>query len=65
MKLGPVTKHDKGNKITSKNLAMTSCWKIVTSLTLFQFMANLKQSVSWIPESRTKKLKLKAELKNL
>ena len=32
MKLGPVTKPYKKTKTTSKNLTMTSCWKIVTSV---------------------------------
>ena len=39
MKLEPVTKIDKRNKTTSKNLMMTSCWQIVTSLSFFQGMA--------------------------
>ena len=43
MKLGPVTKLDKRNKTTSKKLTMTSCQQIVTSLSFFQFMANLEQ----------------------
>ena len=48
MKLGPVTKLYKRNKITSKNLTMASCLEIVTSLSFFQYMANLEQSGSWI-----------------
>ena len=32
MKLGPATKIDKRNKITLKNMTMTSCWETVTSL---------------------------------
>ena len=39
MKLGPVTKLDKRNKITLKKLAMSSCQKIVKSLSFFQFTA--------------------------
>ena len=39
MKLGPVTKLDKRNKTTLKKLAMSSCQKIVTSLSFFQFTA--------------------------
>ena len=50
MKLGPVTKIDKRNKTTSKNLAMTSFQKIVTSLSFFKFLANLKQSGGRIPD---------------
>ena len=50
VKLGLVTKLDKRNKTTSKNLTMTSCRKIVTKLPLFQFMADLKQSGIHIPD---------------
>ena len=42
MKLGQLTKHDKKNTATPKKL-MTSCQQIVTSLSLFRFMANLEQ----------------------
>ena len=35
MKLAPVATLDKGNKITSKNLTITSCWQIVTSSLCF------------------------------
>ena len=49
MKLGPVTKLHKINKTTSKKkLTVTSCQKIVMSLSFFQFMANLEQSRSRI-----------------
>ena len=74
MKLGPVTKLDKRNKTASKNLTMTSCQKIVTSVSFFQFTANLKQSGSRIPDTGCKTYvfinsnllqKLKTELKNL
>ena len=37
MKLGPVTKIDKGNITTSKKLTLKSCRKIVTSFSLFYF----------------------------
>ena len=50
MKLGTVTKLDKRNKTTSKNLK-------VTSLSFFQFMANLNQLGSWIPGDQSVKLK--------
>ena len=50
MKLEPVTKPDKGKKAASKNLTMTSCHHILTSLPIFQFMANLEQLGSWIPD---------------
>ena len=51
MKLGPVTKLDKRNKKTSKTLKMTSCRKIMTSLSFFQLTANLEQSRSRIPDA--------------
>ena len=35
MKLGPVTKLDNRNKATLKNMTMTSCQQIVTSLLFF------------------------------
>ena len=48
MKLGPIAKLDERKKNMSKKL--TSCQKIVTSLSFFQFMVNLEQSRSWIPD---------------
>ena len=51
MKLGPVTKHDKTNKNVSRSLKITSCQKIVTSLSLFQFTTNLEQSGNRIPDA--------------
>ena len=51
MKLGPVTKLNKINKTASKNFTMTPCHEIVTSLLLFQFMANFEQSGSWSPDA--------------
>ena len=51
MKLGPVIKLDNRNKTTSKNLEITSSRQIVTSLSLFRFMANLEQSRSQIPDA--------------
>ena len=51
MKLGPVTKRDNRNKTPSKNLTITSCRKIMTSLSLFRFMSNLEQSGSRIPDA--------------
>ena len=44
MKLAPVTNLDKRNKATSKRLTITSFLQIVTSLSFFQFMANLEPS---------------------
>ena len=54
---------------------MTSCQEIITSLSLFGFMANLKQSGRWIPDIWSVKItfllivtfildKLKTELKS-
>ena len=42
MKLGPATKFDKRNTPFLKNLLMTSCRQSLTSLSFFQFMANLE-----------------------
>ena len=50
MKLGPVTKLDKGNT-SQKKLAMFSCQQIVTSLSFFPFVANLQPSRSQIPDA--------------
>ena len=74
MKLGPVTKLDKRSQTTSKKM-MTSCRRIVTSLSFFRLIANLEQSRSRIPDELSVKLtfsltvtfflqKLKTELKN-
>ena len=56
MKLGPVTKIDKRNKTTSKNLTTTSCRKIVTPLSLFEFLANLEQSRDRILDTKSAKV---------
>ena len=56
MKLGPVTKLDKRDKTGQKNLKMTSCRQIVTSLSFFRFMVNLQQSGSQIPDAQSVKL---------
>ena len=55
MKLGPVTKLDKRNKIF-ENLTMTSCQKIMTLLSFFRFMTNLEQPRSRIPDVWSMKL---------
>ena len=47
---------DKKNKTTSKKMTMTSCRKIVMSLSFFRFMANLEQSGSRIPDTLSVKL---------
>ena len=76
MKLRPVTKLDKRNKATSKNLTMTSFRKIVTSLSFFGFLDNLEQSGGRIPDTESAEVmfsvtvtfclkKLKTELENL
>ena len=59
MKLAPV--HQQRNltretKQRQKNLTMTSPQQIVTSLSFFQFMANLEPSGSRIPEAESVKL---------
>ena len=54
MKLGPATKLYKRNKATSKKkLTMTSCQKIVTSLSFFGFLANSEQSGGRIPNTES------------
>ena len=58
MKLGPITKLDKRNKTTSKNLMMTSCRKIVTSWSFFGFLANLEKSKGRIPDTESAKVML-------
>ena len=51
MKLGPVTKHGKSSKTTSKNLTMISCRQIVTSLSFFGFIPKSVQSGNRIPDA--------------
>ena len=48
MKLEPVTKLDKSTKQSQKKLALTICQQILTSLSIFQFMANMEQYGSQI-----------------
>ena len=56
MNLGPVTKLDKRNKTTSKNLTLRSCREIVTSLSLSGFLANLERSRDQIPDTDSAKV---------
>ena len=56
MKLGPVTKLDKKNKITSNKITMMQCRKIMTYFLFFKFMANLEQFGSWIQDAESAKL---------
>ena len=56
MKLGPLPKFYKRNKITSKTFDDDVMSKIVTSLSFFQFMANLELSRSRIPDPESSKL---------
>ena len=64
MKHGPVTKLDKKNKTTSKNLMLTSCRKIVTSLSFFGFLANLEQSGGRILDRESAKVMFSVVVKN-
>ena len=48
IKLGPVTKLDKKNKTTSKKFDDEVMLENCTSLSFFQFMANMELSGSWI-----------------
>ena len=43
-------------KQRQKSVTMMSCWKIVTSLSFFQFMAILEKSGSQIPDAESAKL---------
>ena len=56
MKLGVVTKIDKRNQTTLKKIELTSCRKIVTSLSFFGFSANLEQSGGRIPDTESAKV---------
>ena len=49
LKLGAVTKIDKKNTTTLKNLMMTSCQQVVTPFSFFQLAARFEQPRSWIP----------------
>ena len=51
MKVGLVSKLDKSNTRTLKKLTITSFLAIVTSLSFFQFLANLEKSGSRIPDA--------------
>ena len=51
MKLGPGTKLDKKNKKTQKKIDDTSYRQSLTSLSFFQFMANLESAGSRIPDT--------------
>ena len=55
MALGPVRKLHKSKKTASKNLTVTSCRKIATSLSVFQITANLEQSGSQISDTQSVK----------
>ena len=56
IKLGPVTKLDKKTKQRQKNLTLTSCRKIVTSLSFFGFLTNLEQFGGRIPDTESEKV---------
>ena len=51
MKVGLVSKLDRSNTVTSKKLTITSFLEIVTSLSFFQFLANLEKPGSRIPDA--------------
>ena len=56
MKHGPVTKLDKRNKATSKNFTLTSCQKIVTSLSFIGFLSNLEQPIGRTSDTESAKV---------
>ena len=51
IRLGTVTKFDKENTTMSKRLPVMLCYKIMNSFSFFQFMTNLEQSKSQIPDA--------------
>ena len=51
MKLGSVTKLEKRKDTRSKKIDDDFMPEIVTSLSIFQFMANMQQSGSWVPDA--------------
>ena len=56
MTLESVTEHDKRNIAKLKKLMMMPCQHHCNTLSFFQFMTNLEQSQSWIPEAWSLKL---------
>ena len=56
MKLRPVTKLDNRNKKRQKNLTLTSCRKILTSLSFFGFLANSEQCGGRIADTESAKV---------
>ena len=56
MTLESVTEHDKRNIAKLKKSMMMPCQHHCNTLSFFQFMTNLKQSQSWIPEAWSLKL---------
>ena len=56
MKLRPVTKFDKRNKITSQKIDKDLMSKNCDVIVIFQFMANLEKSRSRIPDTESAKL---------
>ena len=55
MKVGLVTKLGKRKKQHQRKFAMTTCPKIVASLSFFQFFVSLEQSGSRIPDAESGK----------
>ena len=55
IKLGPVTKIDKGNKTTLKTSYDDVMSKNCDVIVIFRFLANLEQSGGWIPDTETAK----------
>ena len=62
MKLGPVTKLDKRNKTPIKKMTMTSCRKIMTSLSFFRFNPHMPEiflqryCMKWVPGDPLKEM---------
>ena len=56
MKRGPVTRLDKKNKKYVKKLTLTSCQKIVMSLSFFEFLDNLEPTGGRRPDTESTKI---------
>ena len=56
MKLGPVPKLDKRNKTKSKKFYVDVVSENCDVIVIFGFLANLKQSEGWIPDTESAKV---------
>ena len=56
MKLGPVTKIDERNKVTSQKIDDYVISENFDVIAIFGFLVNLQQSGSWIPDTECAKV---------